>query len=640
MADSSLRVTRRPKGSPRRSLTAASQPITDPVTQLKGKVGSFGTTSTEWQAEAWDFYDGDNAVGELHFYVGWKAGSCSRCRLVASAVDEETGLPTGGVDEDDAEGQRVAQYVRAIADGPLGQAQLIRRAAECYAVVGEVWIVVIKRTKTYRDGSPRFEWFALTKDEFRTTNDKRTEFSLPDGSKHLFNPAVDSMLRIWKPRARKANEPDSPVRSTLDSLREIQRTSAKIKQAAKSRLVGNGVVFLPEEMTMPSAQAPVAADQPVIPGMAALPSVAGIGAAETLAERMFQVGTAAIEDENSQAAFLPLLVTVPGQYLDKVQHLRFDTEITDVEIKTRTDAITRLAMGLDVSPERLLGFGNSNHWSAYQIEDTDVQLHIAPVMSEFCQGIYADILRPLLERDGIDTDKYVLWFDASQLTADPDLTDEATQAKDRGGLRNEVYLQKMGLPEDGGYDLTTLEGAQLWAREAITADPTLITTLAPLLSNELAEIDWPTPAPAIGSGEAQPGEGQDDPDDDGSGEPDTEDDADQDAVTASVIPAGAEMILAERLLVTRGMDLAGKRRVNVRDTAQKARLAGRPAHEWHRYLPPVKESEIGRLTAGWDAGLDDTCARLGIDAGPLREAVRRTLKRELTSQVIDGEVTV
>lgn len=634
MADTSLRVTRRPKGSPRRSLTAASQPITNPTSQVKGNAGALGTARADWQNEAWEMFD---LVGELRFYVGWKAGSCSRCRLVASAVDEETGLPTGGIEEDDAEGQRVAEYVRAIADGPLGQADLIKRFAECYAVVGEVWIVVVKRGKTYRDGSPRMEWFALSNEEMRKKSGNQWEFLLPDGSNHVFNPSVDSMLRVWKPRARKAREADSAVRAVLDPLREIVRTSKKIKNAAKSRLSNNGVVFLPEEMSLPSmAAAPIPEGMAEIPN-APVPVINGVSAAEQLAQQLMQAGMATAEDDDAAAGVIPLFATVPSAVLDKVNHLKFGNDITDVEIKTRTDAITRLALGLDVSPERLLGFGNSNHWSMWGVVDSDVQLHIAPDMAVLCQAIYNDILRALLDAEGIDSDRYTLWFDASQLTVDPDLTDEATQAKDRGALRNDVYLQKMGLPEDGGYDLTTLEGAQLWAREAIVADPTLITTLAPLLSNELAEIDFPTPQTAIGDGNAQPGEGQDDPNSEE--EPDTEDDAEQDAVTASVrSTASVELILAERLLVDRGLELANKRRVNVRDTAQKARLSGLSAHEWHRVMGPVGESDIPKLIKGWDTGLNSAVERLGIDAGPLRDAVLRSIRRELTSQVIDGEV--
>jgi hypothetical protein len=340
-----------------------------------------------------------------------------------------------------------------------------------------------------------------------------------------------------------------------------------------------------------------------------------------------------MEDEDAQTSFIPQLVTAKGEHIKDVKHITFASDVTEVEIKTRTDAIVRLAMGLDVSPERLLGMSKGNHWSAWQIGDSDVQLHIKPPMDLFCNALYSDILAGLLRKDGIDPTKYLLTFDASGLTADPDLTDEATQAKDRGALRNEAYLRAMGLPEDGGYDLETIEGAQQFAREAVAAHPELLSepVYQLLLGGELEAIEWPQPAPppAIGDGNAQPGEGQDD----GEQEPDTEDQADEEQAR---LRGGAEFVLAERLLVSRALDLAGKRRFSTGDRALKERLRGIAPHDYHRVMGPVRETDIPKLIQGYDVGLEDeVISALGVDTDLLRSAVRREVRRQLTSQVID-----
>lgn len=640
MAAPRLREVRRPKGSPaRRSLTAASQLITDPQKQMKSTL--MGAGRADWQAEAWEHFE---ECGELSYYVSWRANSCSRTQLIASEIDPDTGLPTGAIDEDSTEGQRVMEFVRAIADGPLGQAALIKRSAECLSVPGEVYVAMLVHVEDdplTGQKTAREKWYAVTTDEITRKSGGGAEIELPNGTKHEFNSAIDSLVRVWFPRPRRAKEATSPVRACLDSLREIKRTSDKIMNAAKSRVMNNGVLFVPSQMSLPAAAAPIPEGQAEIPG-APVPEVTGVPASEQLATLLYQASVAAMEDKDSQAAYIPLIATVDAEHLDKVQHIKFGNEITEVEIKTRTDAITRLAMGLDVSPERLLGMSTGNHWSAWQIGDEDVQLHIKPIMDMWCQAIYHDILAPQLRKEGIDPSKYMLWYDASGLTADPDLSDEANQAKDRGALRNEAYLRALGLPEDGGYDLTTLEGAQEFAREAVTANPELLASpvYQMLLGGELESLDWPTPVapPAIGDGRAQPGEGQDDPSGaEGEEEPDTEDEVQQ---AANVIPLGrAELILAERLLVTRALDLAGKRRLHVRDTALKARLRGRAPHEYHRVMGPVREAEIPKLIEGWDAGLEDEAiAMLGVDTEELRENVRRSIRRELTREVIDAEV--
>lgn len=639
MAASKLRVVRRPKGSPSRraplslpALTAASQPIDDVAKSFRTVIGTSGRA--DWQSEAWELMD---LVGELRYYVSWRAGSCSRVRFVASEIDEETGMPTGSISDDSgAEGQRVQEIVQSIAGGPLGQSQLSKRSAECLTVPGEHWIAIIDTGQVDSDGQPDMTWLIITRDEIKARSDGGAQIEMPTGELHDFNPGIDSLFRVWFPRPRRAKEADSPVRATLDSLREIVRTTKKIKNASKSRLIGNGVMFLPQEMSLPSAHAPIAENQPGVPA----PAVTGVPAADQLSNLLYNVAEAAAKDEDSQAAFIPIMATVPGEYLEKVQHISFGSDVTAVEIQTRNDAIARLAMGLDVSPERLLGLGtNSNHWSAWQIGDEDVQLHIKPVMETLCGAINDQVLKVVLEREGIDPSKYVLWYDASQLTADPDKTEEASEANERGALCNEAYLRYLGLGDEDGYDFTTLEGWQQWAAEAVARNPELITTLLPLLDSSVQALDFPTPQAALppgGSADDPEANQEDQPDaEDKSSEPDTEGDNSNSDAAARLAPA--ELILAERLLVTRALTLAGKRRANT--NVLKARLAGVPAHEYHRRLPPVAEAQIPKLINGWDEGLEDeVIARLGVDTEQLREAVRRQVRRELTRPVIDAEV--
>jgi hypothetical protein len=182
----------------------------------------------------------------------------------------------------------------------------------------------------------------------------------------------------------------------------------------------------------------------------------------------------------------------------------------------------------------------------------------------------------------------------------------------------------------------------VWARDAVLKDPSLITTLMPLLAlevTELEDMDFPT-APAIGDGNAQPGE---DPNDQSGAEQGKEPDTEDTSAGAS-LSGPMEFVLAQRFLVNRALDIAGKRRVKVNDTALKERLRDVEPHEYHRRMPPVELSEVPRLTKGWDSALrDDALAAMGI--GPdtirsLRTAVEREIERELTRPVIEGEVVI
>lgn len=564
-----------------------------------------------WQDLAWDAMD---QVGELRYYVGWRAASCSRVQWIASEYDEDTGLPTGFCDD-----PTVIEIVKSIAGGPLGQAKLMKRAVECLTVVGEMWMAILAEP----DGSE--SWYAFSRDEIKVTA-KGTEVELPTGEKRELNMATDSIFRIWNPRPRRAKEPDSPVRATLDSLKEIIRTTKTINNASKSRLIGNGVVFVPQEMSVPAAQGPKAR----VPGQPAAPlEISGTPAVEQLSELLFQVAQAAYDDEDSMAALIPMFATVPGDQIAKVNHLKFDNAVTELAIKTRNDAIARLAMGLDVSPERLLGMGsNSNHWSAWQIGDEDVQLHIKPPVEMVIGAINEVILKVVFERYGVDPNRFLLWYDAGQLTADPDKSDEATLAFDRGAINAEAYRDFLGLG-DGGYDFSTIEGWQQWATDRVSQKPELLPQLLPLIP-QMQGIEFPDPyaLPAGDGGDplAQPPGGSN-----GEQEPDTED---QQPVEDYNLDAVERMVVD--LMADRALELAAKRRRRPKDRLEE-RLGSMPLHRAHKIMGPVAASEVARLISGWDSTLEeDALARVNIPSDRIRAAVLAKVRRELTAQVVDG----
>ena len=570
-----------------------------------------------WQTEAWELMD---AVGELRYYTSWRSNACSRVRLIASELDEQ-GMPTGECDN-----ERVRQIVNGIAGNALGQSQLIKRSVECLTVVGEVWIAIL-----YRPNSPASgEWLAFSRDEIKKKGEKVT-VEMPDGTDYELSTANDSIFRAWVSHPRRAQDADSPVRATLDSLREIVRTTRKIRNADNSRLIGNGVVFVPQEMSLPMAASPVSADKP--DGSASPIALQGIPAVQELQELLFNVAKVSFEDEDSFAAMIPIFASVPGDFIGKIEHLTFDNQITDLAIKTRNDAIARLAMGLEVSPERLLGLGSStNHWSAWTIGDNDVQLHIAPAMETLCQAISDQVLRKVLEAEGINPDEYLLWYDASKLTADPDKTDTATDAFDRGVINATAYREFLGLG-DTGYDFTSLEGWRMWAQDKVSQEPTLLPELLPLLDGNLQSLDFPALNPAP-SGSSQPG--QSDTTNEGKSPKTENTDPGYDQGKRGRKDGASKAVTQEtafvKVFVDRALELAGKRR---RTRADYDRLRDIPMHLTHRAMGPVGDEDIPELIKGWDSALeDDVLAVLGLDRDDFATSVRQEVRRQLTAKVV------
>ena len=606
-----IRIVRRPKGQQRESLVAASAPINNPGKTFKNQVAFSGRMG--WQTEAWNLLD---QVGELRYYVSWRSSACSRVRLIASELDDK-GMPTGECDN-----ERVSEIVNAIASNRLGQSQLIKRAVECLTVAGEVWIAIVYPPNAPATGN----WMAFSRDEIKKKGEKVT-VEMPDGELHDLSSSTDTIFRVWNPHPRRAKECDSAVRANMESLYEIVRTTRKIRNADNSRLIGNGVVFVPQEMSLPMAASPTAASR----ADGTVPPVAlqGIPAVQELQELLFNVAKVSFEDEDSFAAMIPIFASVPGDMIGKIAHLTFDNQITDLALKTRTDAILRLAMGLDVSPERLLGLGKSaNHWSAWQIGDNDVQMHIGPAMETICQAISDQVLTKVLEAEGIDSTKYLLWYDASHLTADPDKTDHATNAFDRGVINAESYRDFMGLG-DTGYDLTTLDGWKIWAQDQVSKDPTLFTQFLPLLDAKVQSLDFVPPQPAVGGSDGKPG--QADTTNEGNN-PQTEKKGpgyDQGKRGRKGDVASKAIV---EVMVFRALELAGKRR---RTRSDIDRLRGLKPQHFHRVMEPVGDADVPDLIKGWDDALEAaTLAMVGLDIDEVRDEVREEVRRQLTAQVI------
>ncbi|ADD81116.1 portal protein [Rhodococcus phage ReqiPine5] len=481
-------------------MTAAAAQLPEPGVALKK---SGGGRDKSWQDRAWaHLEDGPEAVGELAYYVGWKTAAIGRCRLIASEIDPDTGKPTGAVED-----LSIQKIVDDIGGGRAGQSQLLKRLGGFVTVPGYGYLALVERNQDATDDNPddairpittssvpTEEWLALSRDEIEVKGSGKAAkvvLTLGDGTKHEFNKERDILVKIWEPDLRRHSEPTSQIKTALPILQEIVRATAQIDTAARSRLLGNGILLLPSQLSLPTP--PKTGQTPDGTTVFHGPNEASAG---DLQDLLFEVATTAIDDPSSQAANTPIIVTADGEWIKNAQHLKFDSDVSETALKTRQDAIRRLAMSLDISPERLLGLGNnSNHWTAWQINDDDVRVHIAPVLETICEAITANILRPALEVIGKDPSKYVVWFDASVLTKDPDQREEANEAYDRGVITAEAYLKYMGLDLDDGYQDTD-ESWRAWAAAAVRKDPALIDSLGAFLGfvSTPGQDDGDTPA--------------------------------------------------------------------------------------------------------------------------------------------------
>ncbi|MCM6774995.1 hypothetical protein NDR87_26480 [Nocardia sp. CDC159] len=574
------------------AVTAAVQPVRDPVKTFRS---TLGVESQSWQTRGWEMYE---KCGELRYICKWIYGSLTQCRLVASEIDQETGRPTG--ETTNAQANRI---VRDIAGGPTGMAQLLGRTGVFLTVPGEGFVAVIVRPQGREEQME--EWHLLDRSEITTRGTGEIVLTLDDGTKHLFRPEVDVLFRVWQPHPKRAQDADSPVRSALGALAEIVQTTATIHHAGKSRLIGNKILMLPTEMSLPKAMpaptaAPVDPDAPTLPPAPA-PQVQA--SAQDLQDLLFEVAQAATENPDSAAAYLPIVCTVAGDFTDKAKVIDLHSDVNAEQLKIREAAIRRLALSMDIPAEVLLGLSDMNHWNAWAMQEDTVKTHVVPLLEIIADAVTTALFRPVLEREGLDPDRFVVWYDITQLTQDPDKKDEAFNANERGALSHPSLLKHLGFTEEDGYDLDTVEGWQQFARDTVARKPELLPSLAPLLGVALPEIPE-VPAPAT-PGPQREIEG-----------PREQEPPEPANVEASAEPARA----MASLLLVRALELAGKRRCTRADQARYPEL---PPWQVHTRMPPVTSpAETRRLIAGWDAGFTaDMAAAVGADPERLRTLV-------------------
>jgi hypothetical protein len=125
----------------------------------------------------------------------------------------------------------------------------------------------------------------------------------------------------------------------------------------------------------------------------------------------------------------------------------------DKVLDDRDKALNRLANSLNMPSEVLTGMGAVNHWGQWQLEESAVKIHIAPVLEVIVEGLTQTYLRPMLKAADyplVDEagDPYVIWYDYSALVQQPDRSTEAFNLHDRGLMSNEALVRETGFDID------------------------------------------------------------------------------------------------------------------------------------------------------------------------------------------------
>lgn len=367
----------------------------------------------EWQVRAWELYD---IVEVFHYGAQWVGNTLSRARLVA----HQNGALTTN--------QQALDLLESFFGGADNHGEFLRQAGIHMTVAGEGYVLG-------QEVDGKDEWCIAASTEVRssTSGYKVEGEDVPDDA---------LLIRLWRPHPRMRNVSDSPTRPLLPILTQIDELTKYVSSQLDSRLSGAGLLLLPSETVFPT---PVTnGDVTAQTGLNAFISEL----AETMAE--------AKKSPEAASARVPTIVQAPGDVLDKIKHLTFWTELDQNAEALRNEAIRRLALGLDMPPEALLGTADMNHWSSWQMEESLIKSHSEPLLHLLTQCLTEGYLRVGLIALGMseeEADTFEVVADTSEMRLRPNRSKEAIELWDRGVIKGEVVLRENGFdPENDAMD--------------------------------------------------------------------------------------------------------------------------------------------------------------------------------------------
>ena len=516
-----------------------SAPIVIPTTSLvasatryTGETARIYQPQQDWQKECYRHYA---ICGEARFaarFFGQALGK-SILQVVKSTPDGPV-VQTSGPGYD---------ALTALFNGRDGQAQMLSAIGTHLTIAGECYLVgrEVEKEDVWEVISTLEMHVAGTKWSISYANTTASDVVLKDS---------DVVIRIWNPHPARRLEADSPFRSLLPNLTEIEWLTKHIFSQVTSRLAGNGILFLPQEMTFP----PPPDGSTVVNEADSFMLV--------LADGMMTP----LEDPGSPAAKVPIVVTAPAEHIDRARWMTFWSELDSAAMELRQEAIRRFALGMDLPPEQVMGMssnsgtggGTSNgvsHWGAWQIEEQTIKLHIEPMLELIVNALTIGYLRPI-----VDDPSIALTYDTSALRLRPDRSKEALELFDRGVLSVEALLRETGFSVE---DLPEREEFHYWLLRKVasgSATPEQVQAALAALGVQLG-VPPTSPPDASPPRDARPAPSL------------------EDHPTNPRTPAESALLAASEALVFRALERAGNRLRN-----SGAKPPNVPAYETHCYV--------------------------------------------------------
>lgn len=418
-----------------------------------------------WQNDAYSFAE---AIGEVGYTLNLKANMLARCK-----IRPEVRVPNTDewVETDDP---RVLRVLAAFRPPEGGQGELLRQGALHYEIAGEGYLfgqpIVDERNRP-----AGLLWEMLSTLELKVEKGGKVTRNSWGGSQGKQDVEVDAYVARLRHRdPRFSQRADCPMRRVLPICRELVLLTQVIDAIAKSRLSA-GLLYVPWEVSFgPNNEF----EDPGNPE-------AGLDEFE---EELARHINSPIEDRTAASSLVPLLMRGPAFIKDHpakdlIGIIDLTRQLDTLYKDLRDEALGRLASGLDINAEVMTGKSNLNHWTGYNVDADFIAKHVVPLGEVLVQFFTAAYLRPMLTIfeavEPADTEWFRFALDVSPITAETDLSDNATTGYGFEIVSEEAWIRHNGLDEA---DMPTEEERMRRSLERLLyAQPTLGPAILPLL---------------------------------------------------------------------------------------------------------------------------------------------------------------
>lgn len=453
-------------------LTAAAE-VLDPA---KNEGPMPNAVSRTWQHAVYGYSRVVPELGVATIYMGnvlsrvkLKIGRRNPDGSVEQNIDADAPVGEGGIDPKilalAEEGLQELQATRG------GQGELLRSFGEKDFLCGEAYLV--------RQSTPMGKRYdCLSVNELLREGNSYQIYWGPGYSPEPVD-ADTKPIRIWRPDSQYGRVATSSARSCIEILEELAILTRLVRASAISRMALSGILAIASEFDTPQNRAAADANQ----SEEQVPFFVD----------MVNTGAKAIDDPASAAAWSPFLLVGPRDLIENgIKYIQLAKDDNN-SIAHRDEALQRLAQGLDLPVEVIMGHQSTTFANAAQVNDDTFKLHVEPAAARFTDACTIAHLWPYMadklgiQPDAVEAAGYpdeiltvAITYDATDLVSKPDravlMTDLFRNDKTQMAVALAEIREVMGLDPEGGPDevetSTRIDAVRLSnIKETVAASP-------------------------------------------------------------------------------------------------------------------------------------------------------------------------